>query len=70
MISRAERPAASLDDRIAEARNQLQRTLEGHPEFERRLVKLIRLVDERDQRMAAPRIPAAFSGWRCAGRRA
>jgi len=46
-------PAASLNDRISEARSQLQRTPEWHPEFERRLLKLMRLVDERDAQLAA-----------------
>jgi hypothetical protein len=48
-----EPPAANLEDRISEARNRLQRTPECHPEFERRLLKLIHLVDERDARLAA-----------------
>ena len=60
-------PAASLGDRISEACSQLQRTPEWHPEFERRLLKLIRLVDDRDARLAAPRVPAAAGGWRCSG---
>jgi len=64
MMQKTDRPAASLDDRISEARCQLQRTPEWHPEFERRLAKLIRLVDARDERLAAARIPAAV-GWRC-----
>jgi len=68
MMQRAERRAASLDDRISEARCQLQRTPEWHPEFERRLARLIRLVDERDERLAAPRIPAAVTGWRYGSR--
>jgi hypothetical protein len=70
MMQGTELPAAGLDDRIFEARRQLQRTPEWHPEFERRLLKLIRLVDERDARSAAPRTPAAFGGWRCGSRHA
>ena len=68
MMQKTDRPAASLDDRIAEARGQLQRTPEWHPEFERRLLKVIHLVDERDARLVAPRAPAAAGGWRCGGR--
>ncbi len=68
MMPGTEHPAASLDDRISEARSQLQRTPEWHPEFERRLLKLIRLVDERDARLAAPRARAAAGGWRCGDR--
>ncbi len=69
MMQRTDRPAESLDDRIAEARSQLQRTPEWHPEFEHRLAKLIRLVDERNDRMTAPRALAAFRVWRCTNRR-
>ncbi|MGB7760398.1 MAG: hypothetical protein WBL61_11245 [Bryobacteraceae bacterium] len=64
MMQAPEQAAASLDDRICAARSQLQRTLESHPEFERRLLQLIRLVDERDTRMAAPRAPAPVGNWR------
>lgn len=70
MMQRTKRSAASLDDRISEARGQLQRTPECHPEFERRLAKLIHLVDERDERIAALRPPATVSGWRCGSRQA
>jgi hypothetical protein len=70
MMPRTEHPAASLDDRIADARSQLQRIPEWHPEFECRLLRLIRLVDERDARLAAPRVPATVSGWRCGSRHA
>jgi len=55
---------ASLDDRISAARSQLQGTPESHPEFERRLLKLIRLVDERDEPAAAQN-RAAVRLWRC-----
>jgi len=68
MMQRTEHPAANLDDRISEARSQLQRTPEWHPEFERRLLKVIHLVDERDARLVAPRAPATAGGWRCGGR--
>ena len=54
MMQRTEHPAANLDDRISAARSQLQRTPEWHPEFERRLHKLIRLVDERDALLVTP----------------
>jgi hypothetical protein len=70
MKPKTERPAGSLDDRISEARGQLQRTPEWHPEFERRLARLIRLVDEREERLAAPRAPASFGVWRCVSRQA
>ncbi|MGO9230133.1 MAG: hypothetical protein ACLQKA_13130 [Bryobacteraceae bacterium] len=56
--------ATSLDERISEARSQLQRTPEWHPEFERRLFHLISLVDERDERAPAPRIRMAGQGCR------
>jgi hypothetical protein len=68
MMQRTEHPAANLDDRISAARSQLQRTPEWHPEFERRLLKVIHLVDERDARLVAPRAPATAGGWRCGGR--
>lgn len=58
----------SLDDRISEARGRLQRTPECHPEFERRLLDLIRLVDERDAWPVVPRARAAVGGWRCGSR--
>jgi len=70
MMQGTEHPAASLDDRISEARSQVQRTPESHPEFERRLHKLIRLVDQRDARLVTPprgsqrlalRLPASLS---------
>jgi len=54
MMQRTEHPAANLDDRISAARSQLQRTPEWHPEFERRLLKVIHLVDERDALLVTP----------------
>jgi hypothetical protein len=54
---------ASLDDRILDARRQLQRTPEWHPEFEIRLLYLIRLVDERDERASALCPTAAMQGY-------
>jgi hypothetical protein len=68
MMPETEHPVASLDDRISDARSQLQRTPELHPEFEHRLLKLIRLVDEREARFATPRARAAASGWRYGSR--
>jgi hypothetical protein len=56
--------AAGLDDRISEARSQLQRTPEWHPDFERRLLYLIRLVDERDERPVSPCAHATGPGCR------
>jgi hypothetical protein len=61
MTHRSLTQTASLDDRISEARDRLQRTPEWHPEFERRLLDLIRLVDERDACPATGRTFAA--GW-------
>ncbi|MGD0048730.1 MAG: hypothetical protein ABSE42_17145 [Bryobacteraceae bacterium] len=68
MMKGPEHPDASLDDRIFQARSQLQRTPEWHPEFERRMLRLIRLVDERDARLAAPRAPVPVGVWRCSRR--
>jgi hypothetical protein len=67
MMQGTAHPADSLDDRISAARSQVQRTPEWHPEFERRLLKLIRLMDERDARLVAPprgsqRVGAATAG--------
>ena len=54
---------ASLDDLISEARSQLQRTPEWHPEFERRLLDLIRMVDERDACLVTERTSATGCGY-------
>ena len=54
---------ASLDDQIFDARRQLQRTPEWHPEFELRLLDLIRLVDERDERASALCPTVAMQGY-------
>jgi hypothetical protein len=54
---------ASLDDRIRDARRQLQRTPEWHPEFELRLLHLISLVDERDEGASALRPTVAMQGY-------
>ncbi|HYW47561.1 MAG TPA: hypothetical protein VE959_32125 [Bryobacteraceae bacterium] len=39
----------SLEARVCEARLVLQETSDFHPDFERRVERLVRLVDERDQ---------------------
>jgi len=65
MMRAREHRAASLDDRIADARNRLQRTPESHPEFERRLLDLIHLVDERDALLAARYRIAPAHPWHC-----
>jgi len=57
IMYRIHRLRVSIDDRIHDARSLLQRTPEWHPDFERRLLKLIRLVDQRDERQGGP--PAA-----------
>lgn len=57
-------PAVSLNDRIAEARGQLQGTPEWHPDFERRLLHLIRLVDERDEHQPPPHTHSKGCGYR------
>jgi len=54
MTQSTHHPTATLDDRIADARSRLQQTPEWHPQFERRLLQLIRLVEERDERQALP----------------
>jgi hypothetical protein len=63
MMHRTLTQAASLDDRISEARGQLQRTPEWHPEFERRLLDLIRMVDERDACLATELTSASGCGY-------
>jgi len=39
----------ALDAQVCEARLLLQETSDFHPDFERRVKRLVRLVDERDQ---------------------
>jgi hypothetical protein len=70
MMHETEHPPASLDERISAARSQVQRTPEWHPEFERRLVKLIQLIDERDARRVTPRGTAAAAGQHYGSRQA
>jgi len=70
MMRRAEPPAATLEDRISEARSRLQRTPESHPDFERRLLELIRLVDEREARHVAWPATAVRRAWPCRVRHA
>jgi hypothetical protein len=64
MMHRSLSQAASLDDRISAARDQLQRTPEWHPEFERRLLDLIRMVDERDACLVTERTSAPCRAYR------
>ena len=64
MMHRSLSRTASLDDRISDARDQLQRTPEWHPEFERRLLDLIRMVDERDACLVTERTSAAGGAYR------
>jgi len=70
MMRGTEPRAGSLEDRISEARTRLQRTPESHPDFERRLLDLIALVDEREARQVALLSPAARRAWRCRARHA
>lgn len=59
-------PAASLNERIAQARSQLQQIPECDPEFERQLLHLIRLVDERDAHQPPPHAHSKGCGYRLA----
>jgi hypothetical protein len=43
------RTLVALDRQVCEARLLLQETSDFHPDFERRVKRLVRLVDERDQ---------------------
>ena len=43
------RMLVALDAQVCEARLLLQETSDFHPDFERRVKRLVRLVDERDQ---------------------
>ena len=43
------RTLVALDAQVCEARLLLQETSDFHPDFERRVKRLVRLVDERDQ---------------------
>ena len=46
----------ALDAQVYEARLVLQETSDFHPDLERRVERLVRLVDERDQPMWQDRV--------------
>jgi len=53
------RAVMALDQQVSQARAVLQRTSERHPDFERRVSALVKLVSKRDQILTRRRLPPA-----------